>query len=180
MTEQQHFFVDAPASSDAAALSHLAQSVFRQTFDFMNYPPDDLAAFFDRAMSTDAYAVQIADPAYSIRVARDVGGAMVGFVKCGPNDLPLPAGEPDRARTRELHQLYIASAAHGSGLADRLMRHVFDDAANWDAQAIYLSVFVDNHRAQRFYARHGFVEIGKNPFPVGTTVDDDRVWRCRL
>lgn len=174
------FVTYAPAPGEAAELSRLAQAVFTQTFAFMNYPPRDLAAFLDRAMSEAAYAAQIADPSFSIRIARDAAGHMVGFVKCGPNDLPMPPGEPDRHRTRELHQLYIAAPAQGSGLADQLMRHVFDDAASHGAPAIYLSVYVDNHRAQRFYARHGFVEIGKNPFPVGATIDDDRVWRCRL
>lgn len=180
MTSSARFFVDPPAVADAAVLSALAQSVFTETFAFMCYPPADLAAFLDKAMGPAAYAAQIADSSYSIRIARDDAGAMIGFVKCGPNDLPMPPGEPVPEHTRELHQLYLASTAHGTGLADLLMHHVFDDAANHGAQAIYLSVYVENFRAQRFYARHGFVEIGKNPFAVGSVVDDDRVWRCRL
>ncbi len=180
MTPSARYFIEAPGDGDAAALSTLAQAVFTETFAFMDYPPDDLAAFLATAMGPSAYAAQIANPAFSIRVARDDTGTMVGFIKCGPNDLPMQPGEPPTERTRELHQLYVASAAQGAGLADMLMHHAFDDAASHRAEALYLSVFVENARAQRFYARHGFVEIGKNPFPVGSTIDDDRVWRCRL
>lgn len=180
MTTPMRYFVAEPTVDDAVALSVLAQDVFTDTFAFMNYPPDDLAAFLDQAMSSETYRCQIVDPAYSLRVARDANEVMLGFIKCGPNDLPMPLGEPPPERTRELHQLYVAAAAQGAGLADMLMHHVFDDAHSYGAEAVYLSVYVDNIRAQRFYARYGFVEIGKNPFPVGTQIDDDRVWRCRL
>lgn len=180
MTSLRDFCIVSPDVGDAAALSQLAQRLFTQTFSFKNYPPGDLAQFLDSAMSVAAYAAQIADPAYSLRVAHAGADGMIGFVKSGPNLLPLPPGEPDRARTRELHQLYITAKAQGSGLADALMQHVFDDAAAHSAAAVYLSVYAGNHRAQRFYARHGFVEIGRNPFAVGSVIDDDRVWRRRL
>ncbi len=180
MTRITRCFIDTPDISEASDLSALAQRVFQATFADMNYPPDDLAAFLTSAMGPDAYARQLADPAYTIRVARDEADRMIGFIKCGPNDLPMPPGEPEPARTRELHQLYIDAAAQGTGLADSLMHIALDDAAQHRAEALYLSVYVGNVRAQRFYARYGFVEIGKNPFAVGTVIDDDRVWRLWL
>jgi diamine N-acetyltransferase len=177
MSDRVAFALEAPRVEDAAALSACAQAIFRETFSYMNYPPSDLDAFLDSAMGVAAYAVQIADPAYALRVARDPGGGMVGFVKAGPNDLPMPDGEPPRERTYELHQLYLTDAAKGSGIADRMMAFVDAEARARGAEALYLSVFIENIRAQRFYARHGYVEIGRNPFPVGTVIDDDRVWR---
>ena len=169
--------LDTPALADAGAISAVAQASFRQTFASRDYPAEDLASFLDRAMSERTYAAQIADPDYGIRVARDAAGAIVGFVKTGPTDLPMPPGEPDGPATRELHQLYLLDAAKGSGIADMMMRWVESDARARGAIALYLSVYIDNHRARRFYARHGFVEIGRNPFPVGRVIDDDRVWR---
>ena len=47
-------------------------------------------------------------------------------------------------------------------------------------QDLYLTVWVENHRARRFYDRHGFVEVGKYPYVVGSTVDDDRILRLIL
>ena len=43
-----------------------------------------------------------------------------------------------------------------------------------------LSVYHDNMRAQRFYARYGLREVGRNLFAVGSTVDDDRIWSVDL
>ncbi|MFM6852735.1 MAG: N-acetyltransferase family protein [Sphingopyxis sp.] len=170
----------APMVADAPALAAMAQAAFRATFAHMPYPPHELTAFLDEAMGPARYAAQIADPAYALRVARDGDGAIVGFIKMGPNDLPMPDGEPSLDQTRELHQLYLLDSAKGSGVAQRLMAWGMDEARGHGARALYLSVFSENIRAQRFYARHGFVEIGKNPFRVGSTVDDDRVWKCAL
>lgn len=167
----------APTLADAAELSACAQRIFCDTFAHMNYPPDDLAAFLEQAMGVGAYARQIADPAYALRIVHDADGAMLGFVKGGPNDLPQPDGDPARAKTWELHQLYLDKAAQGSGIANAMMDFIFAEARARGAEALYLSVWVGNERAKRFYARHGFVEVGKNPFYVGTVVDDDRVWR---
>ncbi len=180
MSERLAFELDVPAGNDAAALSACAQAIFCQTFEHMNYPPDDLAAFLELAMGVDAYAAQIADPAYAIRIVRDADGAIIGFVKGGPNDLPLPDGDPERGRTWELHQLYLGKQAQGSGIADAMMTFVESEAQARGAAMLYLSVWVGNERAKRFYARHGYVEVGKNPFMVGTVVDDDRVWRKSL
>lgn len=177
MSENLAFELEAPSPNDAAALSACAQASFLETFADLAYPPEDLAHFLENAMGVARYATQIADPGYALRVARGVDGELVGFVKAGPNELPMPDGEPERERTFELHQLYLREGAKGTGLADRMMAFVDAEARGRGAVAVYLSVYVGNLRAQRFYARHGYVEVGKNPFMVGTVVDDDRVWR---
>lgn len=177
MQQSGAMMLEVPAVADAAALSACAQRIFCDTFAHMNYPPADLATFLEWAMGVDAYARLIADPAYALRIVRGADGAIVGFVKGGPNDLPLPDGDPLPAQTWELHQLYLDRSAQGSGIADAMMTFVEQEARARGTVALYLSVWVDNERAKRFYARHGFVEVGKNPFHVGSVVDDDRVWR---
>lgn len=172
--------LEIPTPADAEDVSVMVQTSFRHAFADQNYPPADLAVFLDQAMGAATYARQIADPDYALRIARDAAGSIIGVIKMGPNDLPMPAGEPDRDQTRELHQLYLLDAAKGRGIADLMIQWGIAEARARGAVAVYLSVFVENTRAQRFYARHGFVEIGKNPFHVGTVVDDDRVWKLAL
>lgn len=166
--------------ADAAALAHVAQTSFQHTFAHMPYAASDLRAFLDTAMGEARFAAQLADPDYAMVGTLDAAGTLCGYIKLGPNELPMPAGEPDPSTTRELHQLYLLPQAHGSGMADALMAWGIDEARGRGASHLYLSVYVGNDRAKRFYARHGFVEIGKNAFRVGATVDDDRVWRLRL
>ena len=59
-----------PTLADAAELSACAQRIFCDTFAHMNYPPDDLATFLEQAMGVEAYARQIADSAYALRIVR--------------------------------------------------------------------------------------------------------------
>lgn len=164
-----------PEIDDAAAIAALAQSSFSTTFDGL-YRREDLDAFLDEAMSARVYAEQLADPAFHFRVARS-GDGLAGFVKLGRCTLPLPSNEPPAAESIELKQLYLAPAAQGTGLADRMIDWAHDTARVLGHRAIYLSVWVENHRAKRFYARHGYVEIGTNPFRVGDQIDDDRIWK---
>ena len=171
--------VDQPQIHELPAVADLARASFRATFGHL-YPVDERAAFLNDWNAPDRLAAQLADPVWAIRVSRDAAGAPTGLLKLGPVDLPLPAGEPRDPRDIELHNLYMADTARGTGAAAALMQFTMDHARAAGAARLYLSVYIDNHRAQAFYRRYGFVEIGRNPFRVGSTVDDDRIWRMTL
>jgi RimJ/RimL family protein N-acetyltransferase len=57
------------------------------------------------------------------------------------------------------------------------MQWFLAEAANRAAEEVVLSVFVDNHRARRFYERYGFETVGKYDFMVGTHADEDLILR---
>lgn len=76
----------------------------------------------------------------------------------------------------ELQQIYVESAWHGTGVAEQLMHWAVEQALLRGAPQLYLTVFDHNHRAKRFYARHGFREVGRCTFALGERVDDDRIW----
>ncbi len=177
MTNGQDYRITSARPDEAEEIAAFARVCFGETFAHMNYPPEDLASHYATALSRERYAGVIADPAYDLRLARDAAGALGGYILIGPNVLPLPEGEPPVEATRELHQLYLASDAQGSGLAQRLMAFVAEDAARHQPAAVYLSVWAGNIRAQRFYARHGFAEAGKMVFMVGNTADDEQLWK---
>ena len=68
----------------------------------------------------------------------------------------------------------------GAGVAAALMEWALKLARRRRAPRLVLSVYSDNLRAQRFYARYGLREVGRAPFPVGATIDDDRIWSLNL
>ena len=159
---------------DAAAISAFFAFAFTDTFGHL-YPPEDLAEFL-RPMDADGFAGELVDPKHAFCLAEQ-GGALVGYCKLGPPTLPF---DPDGRQAIELRQLYLASSQHGTGVAATLMDWALETARARGFQDMYLSVFIDNHRARRFYERHGFVEVGLYAFRVGNTIDDDRVMRLRL
>jgi ribosomal protein S18 acetylase RimI-like enzyme len=159
---------------DGPALAAMARESFTETFGAL-YDPKDLGAFLDEAFGPNGLPSQLSDPDFAIRLALD-DGKIVGFVKMGPVTFP---GEwrPDAI---ELYQFYVLSPWHGKGVAQAMMDWALDHARSHGAREVILSVYVDNHRAHRFYERYGFRDIGRIAFRVGTTVDDDNLMRLVL
>ena len=160
--------------ADGDELATLARRIFTETFGTL-YRQEDLKAFLDSAYGEDGLIGVLRDPAYAVRLAT-ADGAIIGYCTMGPvafdGDWPKSAVE--------LHNLYVLGGWHGEGIAPVLM----DWGLNWarvrNAAQVILSVYVDNHRAKRFYQRYGFVEFAKNVFMVGNHEDDDRLMRLVL
>jgi diamine N-acetyltransferase len=160
--------------ADGPALAETAKRAFTETFGTL-YRPQDLAAFLDAAFGATGLPSQLDDPAYTVRVATDQG-AIIGFAKLGP--VVFPGDWPTAAI--ELHQLYVLGGWHGEGVGPALMDWAVATARDMERSQIILSVYIDNHRARRFYERYGFEEIGRYQFPVGEQMDDDRIMRLIL
>ena len=158
---------------DAAALAELGAATFVDTFGHL-YQPDDLALFL-KSHTPQAWANELADPAFAVRIAEQ-GGRMIGYAKLGPPHLPF---EP-RGEAAELRQLYVLDEHKGAGVARTLIDWVIDRARDRRADHLYLSVFTENHRARRFYERIGFEAEGSYAFMVGNHADEDIVMRLKL
>ena len=158
---------------DAPAIARLGARSFFETFGHL-YDPADLALFL-RGHGVAEWEKQLADPDYSVRVG-EADGQLAAYAKVGPPSLPFTP----RGRSVELRQFYILQPWHGSGAAAELMTWVLDEALRRDAEHLYLSVFTDNHRARRFYARYGFIEEGPYKFMVGNHADEDIIMRLEL
>ena len=60
------------------------------------------------------------------------------------------------------------------------MDWALEEAARRSAEEMYLTVYVDNLRARRFYDRYGFEPVGRYDFMVGSQADEDIIMRKRL
>ena len=69
---------------------------------------------------------------------------------------------------------------HGSGIAAALTDWAIAEARRQGAEELYLTVYIDNHRARRFYERYGFEEVGRYDFMVGNHADEDIIMRKML
>jgi ribosomal protein S18 acetylase RimI-like enzyme len=156
--------------ADAATLDHIFDTSFCDTFAHL-YCPEDLETFLS-GFGVEDWREVLSDARYAFRLG-EVDGEPVGYVKLGPMKLPV---ETDR-RAILLDQLYILKEHHGVGIAHALMDWALDEARRRRAEEMYLTVYVDNHRARRFYDRYGFEAVGRYDFMVGSQADEDIIMR---
>jgi diamine N-acetyltransferase len=160
--------------ADVDAVDRVFRASFCDTFAHL-YRPEDLAAFLAQ-FTPEAWAEELRDPAYAFWLAEDAGEP-VGFVKLGPSSLPV---ESASSSALELRQLYVLTSHLGAGVGADLMDWALAEARRRGVDELYLTVYTDNHRARRFYARYGFEEVGPYKFMVGEQADEDIIMRLRL
>lgn len=161
------------AAADGVTLDRIFQSSFCDTFAHL-YRPEDLQTFLASFGIAD-WEAQLRDAAYAFRIG-EVDGQAVAYVKLGPLELPVETNRPALL----LDQLYVLKEHHGAGIAQALMDWAIEEARRRGAEELYLTVFVDNHRARRFYDRWGFEAVGRYDFMVGSHADEDIIMRKTL
>ncbi len=80
----------------------------------------------------------------------------------------------------ELWRFYVLREWHGQGIAQALMERVRAEAAARGAATLWLGVWDQNPRAQAFYRKCGFVDVGDHVFLFGTDPQRDRVMETKL
>lgn len=163
----------AVTAGDVEAIDRIYRTSFCDTFAHL-YSRENLETFLAQ-FTPERWRTELADPGFAFRIAED-GGEPIGYVKIGPVSLPA---EP-RAPAMELKQLYLLKSWHGAGAAKGLIHWSIDEARRRGAEYLYLSVYVDNHRARRFYERYGFVFHAPYTFMVGDHADEDLIMRLQL
>ena len=127
-----------PGNAELEALARLWHEVW--TASHRDILPPALA----RYRTLDSFRARLPPLRAHTRVA-DVDGEPVGFC--------IVEGD-------ELYQLYVSSAARGSGIAAALLADGEQRIATSGAQVAWLACAIGNDRAARFYQKHGWSDAG--------------------
>ncbi len=160
---------------DAATLATLAARIFYDTFGAGNHPAD-MTRFLAETYGERQQGAELADPRITTFLA-DIDGVLVGYaqVRRGPAP-PCVVGEAPI----ELWRLYVSHEWHGRGVAHELMAAVEATARHDGARTLWLGVWEHNARAQAFYRKYGFVDVGAHDFLLGSDQQVDRVYQRAL
>jgi ribosomal protein S18 acetylase RimI-like enzyme len=161
------------ASGDGAVLDRVFDSSFCGTFAHL-YSREDLASFLSSFGIAD-WEAQLASPDYAFRVA-EADREIVAYVKLAPMKLPVKT----ERKALLLDQIYVLIGHHGAGIGRHLLDWAIAEARRRAAEELYLTVFVDNHRARDLYRRYGFADVGPYKYMVGNHADDDIIMRLAL
>ena len=161
-------------SADADRLAIVAAATFIETYAGI-VDGDDLVAHCHVTHAPAAYAGLLADTGKRLFLATlDPGAAPVGFMLMGEPDLPVETGPDDM----ELTRIYALHRFHGVGLGPRLMQTAIDTARTAGKRRLLLAVYSRNERANAFYRKMGFRQVGTRLFHVG--VNDYQDWVLAL
>jgi diamine N-acetyltransferase len=167
------FIIREAIIDDTENLAKFGAQSFIDTFAHL-YPPSDLEYFLQEKYNTEFVQSQIIDENLLVLVALNQENKIIGYSMSGPMDLPF---KDAKNNSYELIRLYISPDFKGTGLAKKLYNIVLAKAKERNSTELYLGVYCDNLRAQNFYKKLGFEIVGQYFFPVGNTLDDERIMR---
>ncbi len=156
-------------SADGPAIADLGRRAFVAKFGHL-YSAANLARFLDDSHAETVVAAQIARA--DMRVALiEQDGAIASFCKLLQAST-LPRHTPALAPA-EIKQLYTDPDLIGRGHGARLIQWAFEQARQWNADEMQLSVYAHNPQAHKFYRRHGLDKVADIEFWVGDHCDPE-------
>ena len=194
--------VRAATADDAETLHTVAAATFALACP-PHVTPESVATFVADVLSVDCFRRYLADPARDLFLAEEQGedagrgptdggaadGAAVAVASVPAGYAMLVHGEPAdsdvqaalRLRpTAELSKIYVVPGHHGAGVSRLLMAASLEAAGQRGAAGVWLGVNQLNERAQRFYRKSGFEQVGTKRFLVGARYEDDYVFERPL
>jgi ribosomal protein S18 acetylase RimI-like enzyme len=130
-----------------------------------------MALHLTRAYGTRQQQRELLDADITTLLA-EVDGELAGYAQVRSGEVPeCVTGESPV----ELWRFYVSQSWHGRGVAQALMHRVELEAFRRGARTVWLGVWEHNARAQAFYRKNGFVDVGSHVFMVGTDAQTDRI-----
>ncbi|MEP7329244.1 MAG: GNAT family N-acetyltransferase [Betaproteobacteria bacterium] len=160
---------------DALCIGVLATQVFLDTYATQGIRPA-LAREALALYSTAAIAALLQQSA-TVFVVAESAGHMLGFAQF-THGATHPLVGPSHAT--ELDRLYVQERFSGFGIGTQLLRHAEATAAAHGAATLWLTAWVGNHRALRYYTNRGYVDVGPAVYTFNDEHFENRVFRRAL
>ncbi len=168
-------------TEDAALLAELGARTFSETFAVDN-TPEDMAVYLASAFNAEQQAAELADDDCLFLIAEnnevpgtDAGSfdglrEAVGYAMLRSGNV---ADEVTGYNPIELVRLYVTQASLGRGVGAALMQACVNEAMQNGHDTLWLGVWEHNYRAQKFYRKWNFDDVGTHVFHLGDDAQTD-------
>ena len=152
-------------AADATLIAVLASTTFYEAY-FEQDESANLARYIAESFDIETIAAELADPRSTFFII-SLNEKAVGYARliAGSTTDGVSAGG-----VIELKRIYILERLWGKSVGEALLDHCIGAAVERGFAVIWLGVWDENLRAQRFYAKFGFREVGKISVPYGDVV----------
>lgn len=175
MISQENIKIRQADIADARLISVLATVTFYEAY-FENDEASDLANYVSDSFELEKIRAEIANPDCKFFIIYRNERA-VGYAKLRRNS-PIDCVTDENSI--ELQRIYILERVYDKGIGEILLTHCLKTAKEDNFSTLWLGVWEENKRAQRFYEKHGFVRVGSLTFPYGDTVGINFVLKIEL
>ena len=153
---------------DAGLLAELGARTFYETFAADN-TSEDMSVYLAASFGLEHQKSELMDPSSTFLIAT-VGDIEAGYAKLRGGEAPEGI---EGMKPVELVRLYVSREWLGRGVGEALMRACIDDARRTGHETIWLGVWERNGRAQAFYRKWNFREVGEHIFQLGSDLQRD-------
>lgn len=155
---------------DVIALRDISIQTFLETYGWYN-TKENLALYFSNDLSEETLKGQIdsIETDYFFVLKND---HPIGFIKIGLKNNPA---QKSNGKELEIERIYILNEFQGFGAGKFLLEFTESIAQTKGITQIWLGVWVKNLKAQDFYFRNGFTQIGEHDFWLGKDQQRDLI-----
>lgn len=153
--------------NDADALSGLAKRTYATAFGH-SMTSADLDAHLNKHLSLEKIGEALWKDMFLLAC---IGDEIIGFVQFGESSIEQQhivktAAFAFEADDKEIRRLYVLAPYQNRGIGSQLMETALAHPQLATDSNIFLDVWEENTRAQRFYKRYGFEKVGEKRFFV--------------
>jgi diamine N-acetyltransferase len=175
MNEQAKFRIRHAGADDFGLIAVLGTVTFYEAY-FAQDPPIYIVNYILEAFEPKMVQAELEDLDSSFYLIFSEEKA-IGYAKLRKNS---SVESVTGVNTIEIQRFYIVERFHGCGAGEALLRHCVAAARNEGFSSVWLGVWEENPRAQRFYHKHGFETIGGTTFPYGDAAGRNLVMQKSL
>jgi len=151
--------------TDAEVLALIGRLTYNESHGHFIDDKNDLAKYLDENFSVSNMKQKISDPENLFFIAY-AGDLPVGYAKIVLNAKHESIASKNSCR---LQRIFILADFIPLKIGLQLLSFVEEEVRELKLDAIWLSVYIKNHRAIRFYEKNGFKEVGELSFLVNGT-----------
>jgi ribosomal protein S18 acetylase RimI-like enzyme len=163
------------AAADANLLSVLAAATFYEAY-FEQDNSENLAGYIIDAFNIPQMETELNDPNATFFIA-ELNDRAVGYAKLREG---TTAEGVEHEKGIEINRIYVLEKVQGKKVGLSLIEKCFEAAIEKGFEIIWLGVWEENLKAQRFYAKLGFEKVGKLFFEYGDEVGTNFVLKRNL
>ena len=155
-------------ADDAKLLAELGARTFSEAFAAEN-TRENMTAYLASSFSLEKQTEELADP-HSVFLIAETDKVAVGYamLRWGEVEDGITGDKPV-----ELVRLYVSRESLGRGVGAALMQAGIGEAKRQGYETLWLGVWEHNSRAQAFYRKWNFHEVGTHVFQLGEDPQTD-------